>query len=551
MSQSPSGTPARRGPPRRRRKRLTPKQKLVKESAQQRFKTEKLVFIWQEKLFSSETVPIATLRSASLYLQPKTYSEVMEERNVQEWCGYPVCPERPRRSMQRFKISLKQRKVFDQSEMSHFCSDACYYKSKYYSMQLSEEPVWFRDLNALPDVHIITLDQDFKAAVNEIKEKRQQQKSSVEMRQEYVQQLLANVSKDAKSQYEIIEKATVEPTTQPMIQEGVYDSIEGYRIEVKTGPDGKTPSTMILRKKKKEDEALEKKKKEAEKEEEDNPEDPDALFETMMMLKDMNMDKEEEQPATTQKEEAGQPTTLQKEKAKQPITIQKQVEPLKPSSSKHVRFEEDDTKKVDSSDKQEKASTHSILKKQVGESKQDLVQAKPSQQPQQKKKKKKNVPELSLFGTIWTMLDHMTTKATRSYLSALQQQNSQDIDLDKVLMENESIMMDEGAYVRGQIFSEKILETYSMIRSQLQLDVNMENDMMSVIKTFRFSDASMVTLNPAQCYMMTLVFIKALVGEPMQGDKDWLLQFEDCCKTVDQSSDMVDACVRVLKVASV
>jgi hypothetical protein len=159
--QSPSGTP-RRGPPRRRRKILTPKQKLVKESAQRRFKTEKLVFVWQEKLFSQETVPSATLNAASPYLQPKTYNEVLEERNVQEWCGYPLCSETPRRSLQRFKISLKERKVFDQSENAQFCSDACHYKSKYYSMQLSEEPVWFRDFNAMPHVHIITLDQDFK-----------------------------------------------------------------------------------------------------------------------------------------------------------------------------------------------------------------------------------------------------------------------------------------------------------------------------------------------------------------------------------------------------
>jgi hypothetical protein len=53
------------------------------------------------------------------------------------------------------------------------------------------------------------------------------------------------------------------------------------------------------------------------------------------------------------------------------------------------------------------------------------------------------------------MLDHMTTKATRSYLAALH--NNQDIDIAK-LMENEATM-DDGAYIRGQIFSEKILET--------------------------------------------------------------------------------------------
>jgi hypothetical protein len=283
------------------------------------------------------------------------------------------------------------------------------------------------------------------------------------MRHEYVQKLLSNVPKDAKNQFEIIEKDTVEPTTKPSLQDGVYDSIEGYRIEVKTGPDGKTPSTMVLRKMNKqeqEEEEARKKKEEEKQEQEDqpleDPEDPDALFETMMMLKDMNMDKEDQERPTT--------------------PIPAEAKPLKPSS-KHVRFKEEDTKEVDDDRKDKGESTtaataastsspNSILKKQIGENKDTTntttttitKTANQAQQPQQKKpkkKKKKNVPELSLFGTIWTMLDHMTTKATRSYLAALH--NNQDVDIAK-LMEDEA-GMDDGAYIRGQIFSEKILET--------------------------------------------------------------------------------------------
>jgi hypothetical protein len=78
----------------------------------------------------------------------------------------------------------------------------------------------------------------------------------------------------------------------------------------------------------------------------------------------------------------------------------------------------------------------------------------------------------------------------------------------------------------------------------------LENDIVNVIKTFRLSDASMVALNPAQCYMMALVLIKSL-ADILLVDTEWKHQFEDCCKAVDQSTDMVDACVRVLKVASV
>lgn len=78
----------------------------------------------------------------------------------------------------------------------------------------------------------------------------------------------------------------------------------------------------------------------------------------------------------------------------------------------------------------------------------------------------------------------------------------------------------------------------------------MEDDIVNVIKTFKLSDASMVALNPAQCYMISLVLVKTLADILVEGSS-WKDQFEACCKTIDQSTDTVDACVRVLKVASV
>lgn len=160
---SPAPTQPRKRMVRRKKKQLTPKQKLVKESAEQRFKIEKLVFVWQEKLFSQAKVTPHTLQRASTYMQPKTFEEVIEERVVQEWCGYPLCDRPPKtQELQKYKISLTHRKVYDQSELANYCSESCYHKGKYYIMQLSEEPVWFRDLNALPTTHIILLDQDFK-----------------------------------------------------------------------------------------------------------------------------------------------------------------------------------------------------------------------------------------------------------------------------------------------------------------------------------------------------------------------------------------------------
>ena len=141
---------------------LTDKQKLIKNSAEQRLQAQQLAFTWQEKLFSKRQVPVSLLRQATAILQPQTYDEVVEERAVQDYCGYPLCNNTPVKDQPRYRISLSQRKVFDQTELASYCSDNCLQKSKYFRMQLSEEPVWFRDLQAQPLVKIVLPSEDLK-----------------------------------------------------------------------------------------------------------------------------------------------------------------------------------------------------------------------------------------------------------------------------------------------------------------------------------------------------------------------------------------------------
>ncbi|KAI8081944.1 Rtr1/RPAP2 family-domain-containing protein [Gilbertella persicaria] len=495
----PTTTPPKKRIIRRKKKQLTPKQKLVKESAEQRNKTEKLVFVWQEKLFSHSKISAHTLQRAVTYLQPKTYEEIVEERAVQAWCGYPLCGESPQtEALQKYKISLSQRKVYDQSELANYCSEGCYQKSKYYMMQLSEEPVWFRDLHVIPKAHVITKEQDFKTAIQQEKKKTKQVKSSQEIRQDYVQHLLGTVPKDTQGTLQIVEKTTVAPPSTVPLDAGVYDSIEGYRIEIKKNEN--KPTTLVLKKKNKSEEVKDKTQPP------EDPEDHDAMFETMMMLKDMDMDKQSTIEPIQDKQELTEP-------------IQDKQEPTKKASAQQTPTKEEpkDTNVI-------KVTT---------------------QNPKKPIKKKKKGPELSLFGTIWTMLDHMTTKATRTYLHELQH-NKQRIDIAPLLKEND--LVDEAVYLRGQIFSERIFDT--TLRAQLDIKENLEDDIVNVIKTFRLSDASMVALNAAQCYMLSLVLIKSLADILLE-DASWKHAFESCCHAIDQSIDTVDACVRVLKIASI
>lgn len=59
----------------------------------------------------------------------------------------------------------------------------------------------------------------------------------------------------------------------------------------------------------------------------------------------------------------------------------------------------------------------------------------------------------------------------------------------------------------------------------------------------------MVVLDGSQAYMMTLVLFKALADLTIK-DRDWHPGFEACCSAVGETSDTIDACVRVLKIAS-
>ncbi|KAI8378697.1 Rtr1/RPAP2 family-domain-containing protein [Choanephora cucurbitarum] len=495
---------------RRKKKPLTPKQKLVKESTEQRIKTEKLVFVWQEKLFSQSKIAIQTLERAATYLQPKTYDEIVEERAVQSWCGYPICHDPPQTDvLQKYKISLSQRKVYDQSELAKYCSEDCFKKSKYYRMQLSEEPVWFRDLSLPSTVHVVMKDQDVHVAIQQEKKRTRQLKSNQEIRQDYVQKLLGSVPQDGQDTLQIVEKETIAPPTLQPTQ-GIYDSIEGYRIEVKK--EGNRPTTLVLKKTESNTTPIH---KEEEKEEVlADPDDHEAMFETMMMLKDMKMDKDE---TTEASKPIQMPPVVKEEPTKLAPTKQKPTPTQMP-----IVVKEESSKPAPT--KQKPTVTHPIPMK-----------------------KKKKTPELSLFGTIWTMLDHMTTKATRTYLYELQQ-NKQRIDIPTLLKDNN--LVDEATYLRGQILSERILDTYGTLRAQLDIKENLEDDIVNVIKTFRLSDASMVALNAAQCYMFSLVLTKSL-ADILLDDISWQHEFENCCHAVDQSTDTIDACVRVLKVASV
>lgn len=97
--------------------------------------------------------------------QPTDYDELIQERNINEKCGYTLCP-RPRvkdGSGGKYRLigtngKAKDFKVVQKEELEKWCSEACAKRALYVRVQLSESPAWEREA-AGSTVNIDLLDE--------------------------------------------------------------------------------------------------------------------------------------------------------------------------------------------------------------------------------------------------------------------------------------------------------------------------------------------------------------------------------------------------------
>ncbi|RIB18001.1 Rtr1/RPAP2 family-domain-containing protein [Gigaspora rosea] len=135
--------------------KLTKKQQLIKQSLETRKHFEQLSLEWQEKLY--ETVSLGILRDSAKFILPHHYQEIIEERNASKMCGYPICS-KPKQVIQgQYRISYHERKIYDISELKNYCSTICFASSKFFFTQLSDEPLYLRDLQNWKPVDVIPL----------------------------------------------------------------------------------------------------------------------------------------------------------------------------------------------------------------------------------------------------------------------------------------------------------------------------------------------------------------------------------------------------------
>ena len=83
--------------------------------------------------------------------QPSDYDILIEERNINDHCGYALCPSPRIRDGGRGTYRLlgtsgkaKDFKVVRKEELEKWCSDDCAKRAMYVKVQLSERPAWER-----------------------------------------------------------------------------------------------------------------------------------------------------------------------------------------------------------------------------------------------------------------------------------------------------------------------------------------------------------------------------------------------------------------------
>lgn len=82
---------------------------------------------------------------AGSVLSKSDYNDVVTERSIAQMCGYPLCPNslplNPNKAEKggRYRISLKEHKVYDLLETRMYCSTKCTVDSRTYAESLQDE----------------------------------------------------------------------------------------------------------------------------------------------------------------------------------------------------------------------------------------------------------------------------------------------------------------------------------------------------------------------------------------------------------------------------
>lgn len=97
-------------------------------------------------LLFTDSVDIYFFKFASRFLTPESYDEIVNERNIEHTCGYPLCFNHPRATNGQYKIDYnKKGLLLGDPDLTKYCCKQHAKASRFYRHQLSHEPVFLRN----------------------------------------------------------------------------------------------------------------------------------------------------------------------------------------------------------------------------------------------------------------------------------------------------------------------------------------------------------------------------------------------------------------------
>lgn len=310
------------------------------------------------------------------------------------------------------------------------------------------------------------------------------------LKKDYVNTLLSTLG-PAPLELKIVEKdTTIHTSDQGKITPGLngivgaYDEIEGFRIQFKAKKvskeqEGLEPSTMILRPQIKENSDLVSPGQPL------DLNDADAIaanaMETMMMLKNMNLDEVEDSSAQLEMLTSfpqGEAPQVESEKASEKAPAAHLFnDGVNHTSEKDIKADEVAKDSVTGPDKPPESTTKSDENAEKDNDSEQIItimvpsevarKVKQAKKIKAKKAKNSNVLQMSFFGKIWTLMDRMVTRMTRSYLRNLEQKDEAAIE---AVGDTDDQYHSEDYHLRKHIFSEKVMETYVCCDEHMRFD---------------------------------------------------------------------------------
>jgi hypothetical protein len=165
---------------------------------------------------------------------PSDYDELIEERRIDNKCGYVFCVNAPKKTPGG-KLKIVGMQVMDRGKAESWCSKECARRTLFVKVQLMEEPAWSRRAATAPQLEILTGKMEAEQAV---KEKLREDQEDMEGAMRALALERGDEDKPARAVGMIadtlVERDVVKAPTAPLQNGDNRDAIEGYAPNVKS-----------------------------------------------------------------------------------------------------------------------------------------------------------------------------------------------------------------------------------------------------------------------------------------------------------------------------